>query len=744
MQERAWTWEEDGCTVVRTNARTGPGCHINCGVLQYVKDGKLVKVEGDPENPFNQGRLCARCLSIKDVVYHEKRLQYPMVRVGERGENKWKRVSWDEAYDLIEEKFNAIKKECGPQSVAFIQGTGRDIFQLSRLAYAFGSPNEGGGMFSGNSCYLPRIAAMGCMTGESQVMDCSQFFTDRYDNPEYRIPETVLIWGHNPFPSNSDGFFGHWVTDLMERGSRIIVIDLRLTWIATRAEQWLQLRPGTDGALAMGMLHVIIKENLYDQQFVEKWIHGFDELKERVADWTPERVAEITWLTVDEILKVSRTYAQSKPAAIQWGVAIDQTNGGTEASQAMISLWSITGNIDVPGGNVIGRPCWGITEPNWTGGWGYHDFLTEEQKSMRFGIREYPLHNFGFLVHHPDTLTKAIETGEPYAVKGIWAQTNNLLGCMTVQPEKYYKIIKDTVDFIVIVDLFPNPATLGLADVVLPAATFAEKKGYSGLNPYYIGAITPGIEPVGECRPDQQIILDMGKRFNPEAFPWKDLEEMADFCLEQAGFTWNELKEKTWMYPEFAYHKAEKALLRADGEPGFNTPTGKIEVYCTIFEHIGLDPLPNYIEPAESPLLNPEAAQKYPLILTTGARQQAYFHSEGRQVKRWRRMHPDPIVEIHPEVAAEQNIHDGDWVYIENQYGKCKMKAQITKTLDPRVVHADHGWWFPERDPEDGTLYGAFESQINNLMDFKCGKSGFGACYKCMICKVYKVEGSGK
>ncbi|MFA6808804.1 MAG: molybdopterin-dependent oxidoreductase, partial [Eubacteriales bacterium] len=253
MTERPWTWEEDGYTVIRGNARTGPGCHINCGVLQYVKDGKLVKVEGDPENPYNQGRLCARCLSVKDVVYHKDRLQYPMKRVGERGENKWERISWDEAYNLIEEKFNCIKEKYGPESVFFAQGTGRDIFQLSRLAYSFGSPNHGGMMFAGNSCYLPRMAALGCVIGDMVFADCSQFFPDRYENPQYKVPETIIVWGHNPFPSNADGFFGHWMIDVMKRGSKIIVVDPRLTWIAVRAVQWLQLRPGTDGALAMGM-----------------------------------------------------------------------------------------------------------------------------------------------------------------------------------------------------------------------------------------------------------------------------------------------------------------------------------------------------------------------------------------------------------------------------------------------------------------------------------------------------------
>lgn len=735
--ERKWTWEEDGMTVTRTHARTGPGCHINCGILEYTKDGKLVKIEGDPENPFNQGRLCMRCLSMKDVVYHKDRFKHPMVREGERGENKWRQVSWDEAYDLCETRLNEIKEKYGAQSVVFAQGTGRDIFQLSRLAYAFGSPNHGPIGFSGNSCYLPRIAAMNLILGGPLIMDCSQSFEDRYDNPQYQVPETIFIWGNNPFPSNSDCFYAHWVTDVMERGSKIVCIDPRLTWIATRAELWLQLRPGTDGALAMAMLNVIIDEDLYDHEFVERWCYGFGELQERVKDWTPERASEITWIPADEIRECARIYAASKPAAIQWGVAIDQTTGGVECSQAIMALESICGNVDVPGGNVFGPPPWGIFEPNWTGGWGYNDLLTPEMKQKRFGLEKYPLLNVGFLTPQPDEAMAALVRGE---VKAIWAQTNNLLGAMQVQPEKYYQIIKDNVEFIVVVDLFPNPTTLGLADVVLPATTYTEKTSFAGLMPYFLGSIVNCIEPVGDTRSDQQIIFEMGKRFNEEAFPWDDVEGMWDYALEQSGMTFQDLREKVWAYPEFSYRRYETGMLRPDGQPGFNTSTGKIELYSTAFEAMGLDPLPNYLEPAESPLLNPEFAKEYPLILTTGARRQPFFHSEGRQIERWRRMHPNPLIEMHPDTAAEHGIKDGDWVYTENQFGRAKLKAFVTKTIDPRVVSADHAWWFPERDPEDGTLYGAFESNINALMDYKCGKSGFGACYKCMICKIYKAE----
>ena len=282
MPDKKWRWQEGEYTVTRGSAWSGPGCHLGCGVLLYTdKSDRLIKVEGDPDNPFNQGRLCSRCLAVKDVTNHSDRLKMPLKRIGERGENKWQSISWEEAYDTIEKEFTRIKNEYGAESVIFAQGTGRDIAPyISRLAWSFGSPNWTCLGLSGNACYLPRVAGCLATTGSFWVADCSQTSPLRYDNPDYQIPECMLIWGNNPIVANADGFFGHWVVDLMKRGTKIIVVDPRLTWLASRAEQWLQIRPGTDAALALGMLNVIINEGLYDKEFVEKWTYGFDKLSE--------------------------------------------------------------------------------------------------------------------------------------------------------------------------------------------------------------------------------------------------------------------------------------------------------------------------------------------------------------------------------------------------------------------------------------------------------------------------------
>ena len=797
-------WEEDGYTVIRGHARSAPGCHNACGVLQYVKDGKLVKVEGDPENPYNQGRLCSRCLAMTDVVYHEERLQYPMKRArADRGLDKFERISWEEAYEIIEQEFKRISEQYGPKAIMMCQGTGRDIHQVTRLNACLGSPNEGVPYFAGNSCYLPRIASMACMLGDAAVMDCSQFLPLRYDDPRYVVPELCIIWGHQPFYANADGFFGHWITDLMQRGMKVAVIDPQLTWIAARAgENWLRVRPGSDGALAMAMLKIIIEEELYDHEFCEYWVHGLEQVAERCREYELQDLADKCWVPLEDIRRLARQYAAAKPAAIQWGVALDQQTGGQQAAHAVVALWTITGNLDVPGGNVIGRPCWGISQPNWTGTWGWDVLLTkEEEPGTRMGADRYPLFAVGFKNLSSNATFESWEhvPGSddglygPYQFKAAYFVTNNFTACMgaqtKMQMERWYR---EKLEFIVWSDLFMNPSMFALADVILPVSTWAERIGFGGLNPYSISCINQSIEPLYESRPDQTIFLELGKRITRDgivpgtreadgeldarliaeiekqyglavdtaigvrydqlAYPWDTVEQMWDHALKQGGFTWKELQQSVWKMPEFKYRKYETGDLRDDGQLGFATPSGRAEIYSMVFQFASehapdeckLDPLPAYVEPIESPYSEPELAKDYPLILTTGARVPHFFHSEHRQIAKLRALHPDPLAYLHPDTAASYGIEDGEWFWIWNNHGKCKYKASYNETYHPRVLQCEHGWWFPERgsanpDVEAGP-YGVFESNCNNLVPLPAGVSGFGSNYKAMICQIGKDE----
>ena len=734
--------------IVRTTTwSAGPGCHGGCGTKLHIKDGKLVGVEGDENHPWNQGRLCPRALAMTQYIYHPDRIKYPMKRAGERGEGKWERISWDEAYDTIERRLKDIRHKYGAESVLFIQGTGRDIGgPITLLMYAYGSPNWTQLGLCGHSCYTPRLVAMWATHGDYCVLDASQFLEKRYDDPQWTPPKVIIIWAQNPGAADPDAFYGHWVVDCMKRGSKLIVVDPRACWFAGRAEIHLQIRPGTDGALALGMLNVIINEGLYDKDFVDKWTFGFDELKKKVQEFPPERAAEITWVPKEDIVRAARLYATSKPAAIQWGVPIDMNPQGTVVSQAISHLWSITGNIDVPGGNVIARASHGVTSYPYTSDemaklYGKELFTKLSEK--RIGADRYPMiKNFRAWASE-DVALEQMETGKPYPIKAAWVQTNNILSS-GADPRRHYNALKK-LDFIVYVDLFQNPTSMAVADIFLPAATFAEKESIrSWWAP--LSLTVKGVE-VEECKSDWEINLELARRLSTTPIPYKTVKELLDSRLKAAGLTYDELAEKgSWEAPPEGptkpYRRWERGLLRKDGKPGFNTSTGKVELWSKLYEEWGLDPLPYYEEPPESPVSTPELWREYPLILTSGRRVPAFFHSEHRMIPWLREIEPDPTVEIHPQTAKDLGIIDGEWVYIENERGRVKFKAKVTPTILPYVIAPTHNWWLPETEGKEPYLYGVWEYNINNLIP-ACtqGRSGWGGgAYKTCLCKVSKIR----
>ena len=732
--KKPYRYEEDGLHVTRGCGWSAPGCHLGCGVLLYTDDdGKLVKVEGDPENPFNQGRLCVRCLDLPEVVYSPDRILHPLKRDPEnRGKNQWEQIGWDEALDEIAGKILAAKEEYGPESVAFYSGTGRDIGQyITRLCWGFNSPNFVF-MMSGQSCYSPRVAGCFSTSGSFWVGDYAQQFPDRYDNPQWEQPDLIVIWGNNPVVSNSDGLYGHWVVDCMKRGTKAIVVDPRLTWLASRAELFLQIRPGTDGALALGMVNYLVENSLYDREFVDLWCYGFEELAERARDYPLDEVAEITEIPAEEIAAAARRIGAAERAILQWGVAIDQIKETIPTAQAVLSLFEITGNIGKPG--TMQQPA---SILNYAAGWG-SEFLTPEQEAKRIGQEAHPLIKMGFQECVTDDYIRCLETGEPYPIKVAWMQTTNPLACTGVDAKRTLAAHMN-IDTIVCVDLFMTPTAMALADYFLPACTYAERNGLRiGDGAQRAETINKAIEPLGESRSDMQITLDIGKRISPEAWPWETVEDMYSDILEETGHSFEEMQELAPGYPPFDYRMHEKGLLRTDGNPGFQTATGRIELWSTLYNSLGLDPLPSYEEPVPSPRSTPELAEEYPLVLTTGARVWSMFHSEHRQIPRLRALHPEPLVYVNPATAARHGVKDGDWVWLENQHGRCKRQVCETPIVNERTVSTDHAWWRPEAPCElDEGLYDLWDLTVENLLPYDCGTSGFGANYKNTICKMY-------
>ncbi len=802
--------------IVRTTSwSAGPGCHGGCGVLAYVRDGKLEKVEGDPDHPWSQGRICARALAMTQYTYHPDRLMHPILRDGERGSNKWKKITWEEAFDLIENKMKDIRENFGPESVIFAMGTGRDIPPwICMLAYAFGSPNV---MFSlsGISCYSPRISAVETVLGDYTVFDAGQWLPERIDDPHYKIPESIMIFGYNIPATCPDNLFGHWLVDLMKKGTKIIAIDPRLSWFASRAEVHLPIRPGTDGALAMGLLKVIIDEELYDKSFLERWTNAshlinkstgellrendlfsqgstenfvawnnktcspsiwdsskaqfktensslaisgkfdikladgntaktvtvWDEFLAELEGYSLKQVSEITLVPEEDIRKAANLYASSKPAAIHWGVPIDMNPSITPTVHAITLLWCLTGNLDIPGGNVISRYAFDAVAYALPGAEGVIKLKTEEQDSKRIGRNRYgPLKKFIWRAQ-TDLVLDQIFTEEPYPIKGMWVQGTNLIGGIGLDPKRWVNALKK-LDFVVAVDLFHN-STTQLADLVLPAATFLEK---DGVRSWWVPLqILQKAIKVGECKPDVEINFELAKRFDPE-FEWNSIHDLFDAILENSGMTWSQLKELGgWALPpegasSAPYLRYEKGLLRNDGRPGFHTPSGLVEIHSTLREEWGLKPIPHYKEPPFTPISRPELFEEYPLILCTGRRSPAYFHSEHRNIPWLRQIQPDPLVEIHPETAEKYGISHGDWVWVENWMGKCRLKAKVTPVVPEWMIMAEHGWWFPEKEGAEPSLYGVWKSNINQLVPMGYqGDDGLGAPIKHLMCKIYPI-----
>jgi anaerobic selenocysteine-containing dehydrogenase len=730
----------------------GAGCHGGCGQQLHVKDGKLVKVEGDENSPWNQGRACPRVLALTQYMYHPDRITTPLKRVGKRGEGKFEPISWDEAFDTCEAKMRDIRDKHGAEAIIFAQGTGRDIGgPISFLAYNYGSPNWCQLGLSGQSCYTPRLGAMKTSTGDFMVLDASQFSAKRYEDPEWEVPKVIIVWGQNPPPTCPDGFFGHWIVDCMQRGSQIISIDPRYTWMSTRAKYHLQLRPGTDGALALAMLNVIIREELYDKAFVEKWTYGFDKLCERVKEYPPDKVSDITWVPEELIVEAARLYANSKPAAIQWGVPIDMCPQGTTVAQAISHLWSITGNVDIPGGNVIARPTQGVTTYPYTTEELvelYGQELVDKLNEKRIGCDTYPMvKNFRGWAQ-PDMAIDQIASGKPYPIKGAWIQTANILGGQAARARFHYEALKK-LDFVVVVDLFHNPTTMALADIILPAATFAEKDSFRAW--WTPLAVIQKTVQVGECKSDWEINFEMARRLNDSGIKYNSVKDLINERLAVANTNFDELAAKgPRTMPEDGpfkpYRRHERGLLRKDGKPGFETSTGKIELYNKAYESWGLDPLPFFDEPPQSPVSTPELYKKYPLIMITGARSSLFFHSEHRMIPWLREKNPEPYVEVHPEAAKKYGVLDGEWIYLENDLGKVKRKVRYSLRVHPQMIHTQHGWWMPEMKGKEPDLFGVWDYQVNQLVPGpQHSDSGFGGGqYKTTLVKLSSMIKQGE
>ena len=697
------TYGYDG--VVRSHCRM---CHGGCGVLVYTRAGRVAKIAGDPDCPINHGTLCSKGLASAQLAYHPDRLTHPVRRLGPRGSGRWERISWDEALDTIAARILRYKADCGAESIVMGYGTGRENeAAIYRFANYLGTPNV---LTAGHFCYGPRIATSIITCGTNPIVD--------YDNH----PRCIMVWGNNLVISNPDCYKGEPFSVSLNRGARLIAVDPRLTRIASRADVWLPLRPGTDAALAFGMLNVIVTEELYDREFVENHVHGWEPFCRRVMEYPLEKVERITWVPAEKIRQAARLFATTKPAAIQWGVAIEQQVNCADNDRLLMFLMGLTGNIDVPGGQVLFKspPIRNV------GQFGGHKDLPESQRRKRLGGDRFRLAGH-FAIINPKCVWDAVLKEKPYPVKMLFFISSNPL-LTRANAREVYRALK-RVEFMAVSDFFLTP-TAELADIVLPAATWLEMD-YIGDFWKRHGYILPRrkVIQVGECRSDHEMLNDLAHRVGQGEYWWDDFEQALDWILEPMGITWQQFKKMDYIRGEVEYRKYR--------EKGFSTPTGKFELYSTLLEKWGCDPLPTYREPPEGPVSTPDIFSDYPYILITGARLPGFFHTENRQVPWLRELHPDPVVQIHPDTGRRENIREGDWVIIESPRGRVRQRAQFFAGMDPRIVSAQHGWWFPEKkDP----AHGWEESNINLLTDnaFETCDPVMGATsVRTLLCRIF-------
>ncbi|MGA3127338.1 MAG: molybdopterin-dependent oxidoreductase [Candidatus Korobacteraceae bacterium] len=674
-------------------------CHSECGVLVQVEEGKVTSIKPDPEHPASRGCICVKGVNYARFASHPQRVKYPMRRAGEKGEGKWERISWDEALDGIAAKLTALKEQHGVRSIGTFHGTApRQALFFSRLlASAMGTPNVINTDL--HICYAPSMVGEFATYGASVMQE---------QGPDYLSSKCILVCGGNPTISHPAR--GRDLMDGVKKNqAKLIVIDPRRTKLAAQADHWFQIRPGTDLALILGMLHTIITEDLYDWPFVEQYCHGFEELRKRVEAYPPEWAAAVTWLSADQIKEAARLFARSKPAVVHHRVAVEQNLNSTQTVRALADLIAITGNLGVQGGNLLPTPVPGFVS---TGGVMGFCKLPPEMTTGRLSGEEYPLiagQNPLFLFVHPALAAKAALHGSPYPLKAVLLAGGNPVVNMQ-NTKRTWEAFK-SLDCLVVLDFFMTP-TAELADYVLPATTWLERDDCCD-EPYLncIAARQKAIEPPPECRDDVQIAIDLVRRLpwaNRKYLPWESTAEFNDFRVRGMGMTFEEFKQKGYVSPTPQYRQYK--------EKGVNTPTGKIELFSTIFDKYGYEALPVYVEPPQSPVSTPELLKDYPYILVTGGRTIEYYLSSGRQIEPLRKRMPDPLFEMHPETARQEKLEDGDWVWVETPLVKgerVRLRVKTTTDFDPRVVHAQHGWWFPENAAPD---HGCFESNINAVL----------------------------
>ncbi len=638
-------------------------CDAHCGLRVFLSGGRVEKIEGQKEHPYSRGYVCPKGKAAAELLSSPDRLRHPLKRVAN---NKWCEISWDEALDITAQKLKEIAATHGPQAVAIHVGhagvKGEALLYAERFCRVFGTPNFS---TAGSHCHFSKLMAYKITCGELPV-------------PDFRHSSCIVLWGHNP--ASSCPPLLRPINEALGRGAKLLVIDPKAAPLAQKADLHLQLRPGTDTALALALLHVIVKEKLYDQLFANRWTAGFERLSDHIEEYTPEKVEPVTWVPATKIREAAHLYAASSPACISAGIAVELSANGFEALRAISILQAVTGNLDIPGGAIfVSGPRLAPLKVNTA--------APKGSLEPAVGQAEFPLFYKYSGQAQANFYSRAILEGKPYFIKAMVIAGSNPL--LTWPNYRATKSAFEHLEFLAVTDHFLTE-TARLADIVFPAASFlgrCEIWKNAGVYGTPVIGLNAAMADEGKARPDWEFWVELAWKMGyADYFPWPCERDAINFRLEPLGLTYEDLQAMPfgYTYGQWTPKKYERT--------GFKTPSGKVEIYSEELAKYGYDPLPVFCDPLKTWSAASPKETRYPLILTTGARKISYLHSRFRNIPSTRRLAPEPLVEVHPKTAAELGIAGGEKVAVETPWGSVEIKVKLTSDIHPLVICMPHGW----------------------------------------------------
>lgn len=651
----------------------------NCGVYAFSKDGVFTRVAGMKEAPQNKGALCCKAFAAPEWVYSPERLKYPLRRVGKKGEGKFERVTWDEAIRTIADKLKEQKEKYGPESLGILSPARRDYSEyLYRLLMLHGSPHYG---HSG-------ICAM-------QITFCMNYTLGGRPRPDYKNADLLLIWGKQPIFSGPS-LTSNDLVNAYKRGARVYSIKPSVEVDANFANEWVPVRPGTDAALALAMLHVITKENLIDKPFVDEWCHGYNELVEHVKQYSPEWAEKVCGVSAEQIVRLAREYATTPKAAIDFGNGLEHTNTSSDVLRSIAILIAITGHLERPGCNCMRS---GKTEMPSMGSVHLPQLYTQEWVDKLIGP-EFPKAFQPFIEGTSAAYYRLFEdvlTGKP-TIRCIIAPGTQPI----VSTRNSKRIIQalEKIDFFVTASSH-RTAEMPWADVVIPCATPYEINHPFGTRGPLLMARNQVIEPVGEGKSMQQFMADLAVALGYGKDYWDgDMDACQTDLLKRTKMSIDDLRKQ----PTGIIYKPLEAAAYEDygtlfaGRSGRISKApwldqGKVAIYNTAFEKAGYAPLPSWHEPPESFESTPDLAKKFPLVLSDYHTSINYSAGWLREVPLLREIESQPKLHIHPDTAKARGIAHGDAVIVEGKMGHIKAIAEFYPGIRKDTLMILHGWW---------------------------------------------------